>query len=141
LLSQDHRKDIEKEVCFAGLVGLQDPPREGVPAAVAACKKAGINVRTPREPLRLSDLAQVHMLTGDHPVTAGAIARQIGLLEGGAEEALQDVLPAPTFDRIPDEELLARPHLPIVPSHYTRLSVRSSRVGCVCGEETCGSKY
>jgi P-type Ca2+ transporter type 2C len=51
---------------FLGLVGLADPPRPEVPAAVAACRSAGI---------------RIIMMTGDHPATALAIARQVGLGE------------------------------------------------------------
>lgn len=49
---------------FMGLVGLADPVRQDVPAAVAACQRAGI---------------RVVMITGDHPETAAAIARQVGI--------------------------------------------------------------
>lgn len=49
---------------FAGLVGLTDPLRAGVPAAVAECRRAGIRVL---------------MITGDHPDTAQAIAREAGI--------------------------------------------------------------
>src|ERR1019366_6731993 len=49
------------EFRFVGLLGLADPPRPGVPEAVAACAAAGIRVA---------------MITGDHPTTAHAIARQ-----------------------------------------------------------------
>ncbi len=49
---------------FIGLVGLEDPVRQDVPAAVAACQQAGI---------------RVVMITGDHPTTAAAIARQVGI--------------------------------------------------------------
>ena len=49
---------------FLGLVGLEDPPRADVPAAIRACHKAGI---------------RVVMITGDHSVTARSIARVVGL--------------------------------------------------------------
>lgn len=49
---------------FIGLVGLEDPVRQDVPAAVAACQRAGI---------------RVVMITGDHPTTAAAIARKVGI--------------------------------------------------------------
>lgn len=53
--------------CFIGMVALIDPPKKGVRKAIAACRTAGI---------------QVVMVTGDHPRTAEAIARQIGLIQG-----------------------------------------------------------
>jgi magnesium-transporting ATPase (P-type) len=56
----------DEDLIFTGLVGLEDPPRPEVPAAIAQCKQAGIHVI---------------MVTGDHPHTALAIARQIGLIE------------------------------------------------------------
>ncbi|MBP6482696.1 MAG: cation-transporting P-type ATPase [Pseudomonadales bacterium] len=55
----------EAGMVLAGLVGLEDPPRAQVPAAIARCVEAGI---------------RVIMITGDHPHTAVAIGREIGLL-------------------------------------------------------------
>jgi len=55
-------------VIFTGMVSLVDPPREEVPAAIAACHSAGINVV---------------MVTGDHPVTAKAISERIGIIQPG----------------------------------------------------------
>ncbi|MDN3626477.1 cation-translocating P-type ATPase [Methylobacterium isbiliense] len=57
-----------EELTFLGLVGLEDPAREDVPEAVAACRDAGI---------------RVIMVTGDHAVTACSIARAIGLAGSG----------------------------------------------------------
>ncbi|MBI5937976.1 MAG: cation-transporting P-type ATPase [Betaproteobacteria bacterium] len=56
----------EAGLILAGLVGLADPPRPDVPQAMATCKAAGI---------------RVFMVTGDHPRTALAVARQIGLVD------------------------------------------------------------
>ena len=50
---------------FVGLISLIDPPRPNVPAAIQKCRQAGI---------------RVSMVTGDHPTTAKAIARIIGLI-------------------------------------------------------------
>jgi Ca2+-transporting ATPase len=55
-----------KELCFVGLVGLIDPPRPEARQAIQDCRHAGVSVV---------------MITGDHPITALAIAQQIGLAE------------------------------------------------------------
>ncbi len=57
--------DIKDEVVFLGMVGLIDPPREGVADAVKECQQAGISVK---------------MITGDHAATAAAIGAQVGLI-------------------------------------------------------------
>ena len=54
-----------KNLRFVGLISLIDPPRPQVPTAVAKCRSAGI---------------QVIMVTGDHPITAKAIARSVGII-------------------------------------------------------------
>jgi len=59
---------IEKNMVFLGIVGIVDPPREGVPEAVEVCRKAGIKVT---------------MITGDHPTTALAIAKQTKIFQEG----------------------------------------------------------
>src|SRR5579871_283974 len=56
---------LEERLVFAGLAGLEDPPRPEVPQALRKCQEAGI---------------KVIMVTGDHPRTAAAIAREIGLV-------------------------------------------------------------
>lgn len=55
---------LEEELTLCGLVGIEDPPRMEVPAAIERCRTAGV---------------KVIMVTGDHPHTARAIAREIGL--------------------------------------------------------------
>ncbi len=60
--------EVEEDLVFAGLVGMQDPPREEVPAAVATCHAAGI---------------RIVMITGDYGITGEAIARQVGILADG----------------------------------------------------------
>ncbi len=61
-------KDAEQDMVFLGLVGMIDPPRSEAMAAVKKCEIAGI---------------KVVMITGDHPVTAQAIARELGILKTG----------------------------------------------------------
>jgi sodium/potassium-transporting ATPase subunit alpha len=56
----------ERGMLLTGLVGLEDPPRPEVPDAIARCRAAGV---------------RVVMITGDHPSTAAAIAREVGLVD------------------------------------------------------------
>jgi sodium/potassium-transporting ATPase subunit alpha len=60
------REHLEEDLTLCGLVGIEDPPRAEVPAAIACCRAAGI---------------KVIMVTGDHPHTARAIAHEIGLTQ------------------------------------------------------------
>jgi len=74
------------DFAFLGLLGLADPLRPGVPDAVAACKTAGIRVA---------------MITGDHPATARAIARQAGI-------PAEDVLTGTAMAELDDTALAER---------------------------------
>lgn len=57
-------------LCFVGLISMIDPPRAAVPDAVGKCRSAGI---------------KVIMVTGDHPITAKAIAKGVGIISEGTE--------------------------------------------------------
>ncbi|KAK9468757.1 hypothetical protein V1512DRAFT_257811 [Lipomyces arxii] len=89
------REHVEKDLTLLGLVGLYDPPRLETKDAVAECKAAGI---------------KVHMLTGDHPGTAEAIARDVGIIPRdlsmlSAEAARSLVMTAAQFDQLTDDEV------------------------------------
>merc|ERR1712149_140513 len=60
---------------FVGLMSLIAPPRAAVPDAVATCRSAGI---------------KVIMVTGDHPITAKAIARSVGIISEG-NQTVEDI--------------------------------------------------
>ena len=62
-----------KGLTLCGLISLIDPPRPGVPEAVLTCQEAGI---------------KVVMVTGDHPVTARAIARSVNIMPGKTVDEL-----------------------------------------------------
>ncbi|MDO5097070.1 MAG: cation-translocating P-type ATPase [Peptostreptococcaceae bacterium] len=68
VLENPKSEELEKDLTFMGLVAMIDPPREEAKDAVAICKRAGIR------PI---------MITGDHQVTAAAIARELGILNEG----------------------------------------------------------
>ncbi len=66
-LDEVERERAESGLCFLGLAALRDPPRPDVPDAVARCRDAGIRVM---------------VVTGDHALTAEAIAREVGIVTG-----------------------------------------------------------
>ena len=80
-------KQHDFEFTFLGLVGLADPIRPTVPAAIQECYSAGV---------------RVVMITGDYPVTAQSIGRQIGLKSVG------EVVTGPELDGMSDEQLRQR---------------------------------
>lgn len=79
---------LENGLTFLGLVGMIDPPRPECKVAVATCRTAGI------KPV---------MITGDHVVTAAAIAKELGIMEEG-----DDAITGVQLDAMTDEELDAR---------------------------------
>ncbi|MBI4573813.1 MAG: cation-translocating P-type ATPase [candidate division NC10 bacterium] len=80
---------LEVELTFLGLVGMIDPPRDEVKLAIRQCREAGI---------------RSVMVTGDHKLTAAAIARELGLLEGDGKGERR-VLEGRELDRMSEEEL------------------------------------
>ena len=81
-------ENVERELIFVGLTGMYDPPRAEAKDAVAKCGAAGI---------------RVVMITGDHPQTALAIGRELGIT--GSDDV---ALTAGEIDRLNDEQLRAR---------------------------------
>jgi Ca2+-transporting ATPase len=79
------QEEAEKGLTFVGLAGFEDPPRPAVADAIAAAKRAGI---------------RTVMITGDHPLTARAIAKKVGLDEG------QKVLVGKDIDALSKEDLI-----------------------------------
>ncbi|MBI4804760.1 MAG: HAD-IC family P-type ATPase [Desulfovibrio sp.] len=97
---------VESGMQFAGLVCMVDPPRTEVIDSIKTCHKAGITVK---------------MITGDHPVTAEAIGRQLGLLQPG-QEAMQ----GRDLDQLSEEQFTAAAEkcnvfARVAPEHKIRL--------------------
>lgn len=105
---------IERDLTFLGLVAMVDPPRREVPAAVAICRQAGV---------------RVVMITGDHPLTALAVAREIGLVAGQRTEDANvppTVIEGTQLDHLSDEQLreLLKPSPVGSPPLFARMAPR-----------------
>ena len=83
--TKEDMENIEKDLIFVGMVGMIDPPREEAKKAVEKCKTAGI---------------KTVMITGDHKITATAIAKKLGILEN-EDEAITGA----DLEKMSDEEL------------------------------------
>jgi P-type Ca2+ transporter type 2C len=102
----DDPSGVLEELTFELLVGIVDPPRDGVAEAVGLARQAGIRVM---------------MVTGDHPDTAAAIARDVGIVG--------EVLTGVQLDTLDDTELTERlPASGCAPG--SRRSTRSASSGC-----------
>jgi len=82
---EEFNEEDEKDFVFLGIVGMMDPPREEVKEAIKYCKEAGI---------------KVVMVTGDHKLTAMAVAKELGMIESGEEK----ILTGAELDKLSDEE-------------------------------------
>jgi len=97
--------DLERNITFVGLFGMIDPPRREVPDAVAVARAAGIR------PI---------MITGDHPLTAIEIARQLGILANGRAVTgveLESLTPEALRNVVDDVSVFAR----VTPEHKLRI--------------------
>ena len=96
IVSNDRRLDIEtveQNLTFLGLVAMMDPPHREVPDALVRCRRAGV---------------RVIMITGDHPLTAEAIARKIGMAPSSPAiqpDAFIPIVEGAQLDQMSDEAL------------------------------------
>lgn len=108
--------NIEKNLIFIGLIGMIDPPREGVKEAVTTCKKAGI---------------KTVMITGDHIITAKAIAKDLGILRGSdlaiTGEELDKIPQSILQKNIMNYSVFAR----VTPEHKVRIVKAYQSTGAV----------
>ncbi|KAF9420808.1 Na+ ATPase [Podila epigama] len=94
------REEAESNMVFLGLVGIYDPPRAESRPAVLKCYEAGI---------------RVHMLTGDHPATAAAIAKEVAIIpEDVSVHNNPLIMTAAQFDAMSDEAVDRLVELPRV---------------------------
>ena len=106
----------ENQLVFLGLVGMLDPVRPQVPGAVRVCRSAGI---------------RTVMITGDHPDTAAAIGRTLGLVSSAGQ-----VVTGAALDAMSDEELRRRApefsvYARVQPQHKARIVRAWQQRGCV----------
>ncbi|MDY3015314.1 MAG: cation-translocating P-type ATPase [Evtepia sp.] len=116
LTSPEVTLEDENNMLFLGLIAMMDPPREESKAAVADCIAAGIR------PI---------MITGDHVVTASAIAREIGILTPGTKAVEGAVVETMTDEQlrefVPDVSVYAR----VSPEHKIRIVRAWQDRGCL----------
>ena len=109
-------QDVEKDLIFCGLIGMIDPPREGVKEAVRTCRRAGI---------------KTVMITGDHLQTAKAIAKELGIFKRGDlaidGETLERMSQHELEQNIMDYSVFAR----VSPEHKVRIVKAFQSTGAV----------
>ena len=109
-------QDVEKDLIFCGLIGMIDPPREGVKEAERTCRRAGI---------------KTVMITGDHLQTAKAIAKELGILKRGDlaidGETLERMSQHELEQNIMDYSVFAR----VSPEHKVRIVKAFQSTGAV----------
>ncbi|MBB2182554.1 calcium-translocating P-type ATPase, PMCA-type [Lachnospiraceae bacterium MD1] len=98
--------ELENGLTFIGLIGMIDPPREEVKDAVRLCRQAGI------KPV---------MITGDHVLTAKAIAKELGILANGDEAITGDVLQRMSNEELSDNIYRYSVFARVSPEHKVRI--------------------
>ncbi len=106
----------EKDLTFIGLIAMMDPPREESAPAVADCRRAGIR------PV---------MITGDHKVTASAIAKQIGILQEGDRAIEGAELEHMTDEELKEEVKHISVYARVSPEHKIRIVRAWQENGCI----------
>ncbi|MCL2530650.1 MAG: cation-translocating P-type ATPase [Oscillospiraceae bacterium] len=97
----------EENLTFVGLMGMIDPPREQVKESIAQCHSAGINVK---------------MITGDHKITACAIAQQLGIMQSCDEQAIDgDDLNAMDDEQLKEAVQSVNVFARVSPEHKVRI--------------------
>ena len=109
-------EELENNLTFLGLVGMIDPPRPEAAEAVRVCRKAGI------KPV---------MITGDHVVTASAIARDLGILQPGDKALTGAQLDAMTDDELDQEVERIAVYARVSPENKIRIVKAWQRKGQV----------
>ena len=104
--TNEEMKNIESHLTYVGMVGMIDPPREEAKQAVEKCKTAGI---------------KTVMITGDHKITATAIAKQLGILEDESE-----AITGSELEKMSDEDLIKNirkysVYARVAPEHKVRI--------------------
>ena len=108
--------ELENGLTFMGLVGMIDPPRQEAKAAVAVCRKAGI------KPV---------MITGDHVVTASAIARALGIMQEGDKAITGAELDAMTDSELDEQVESISVYARVSPENKIRIVKAWQRKGQV----------
>ncbi|MGQ9570859.1 MAG: cation-translocating P-type ATPase [Thermodesulfovibrionales bacterium] len=107
-------RDVESGLVFAGLQGMMDPPRPEAIQAIEGCKKAGI---------------RVVMITGDHAVTARAIAKMLGIADDSPEvltgKELEEMDDEKLFEKVKHVSVFAR----VSPQHKLRIVQQLKKYG------------
>lgn len=116
-ISERVSESIEQELTFLGLVGMMDPPRPDVQAAVEKCRRAGI---------------RIVMITGDYGLTAESIARRIGIIRSDRPR----IVSGAELDAMSDEALTVSVQEEVIfaratPEHKLRIVTALQRLGHV----------